>query len=174
MSSMRARSFSVSGGVAAAARFSASLSALLVRKTTERPLVRCRLHLMSTCALLSPSRAAISTTGGCASRESLPSGDPRGEYPCIKILCASQYCRRGRSQYSAWNSTWFTAGGTRACATRSSKCFWQKLLTPICRARPSACASSSARQLARRFSRFFGDDVLVFADPGQCIKYRST
>uniref|UniRef100_A0A0D3G8I4 Uncharacterized protein n=2 Tax=Oryza TaxID=4527 RepID=A0A0D3G8I4_9ORYZ len=92
----------------------------------------------ATCAGVFPSFSAVETTTGCASTlptaftDAVP-GEPNGDLVC---------CHTG------WHSTWSTAGGTRATASRSSSFLLEKLLTPMARALPESWSFSIAAHVA--------------------------
>uniref|UniRef100_A0A0E0PNG3 Uncharacterized protein n=1 Tax=Oryza rufipogon TaxID=4529 RepID=A0A0E0PNG3_ORYRU len=50
--------------------------------------------------------------------------------------------------HTGWHSTWSTAGGTRATASRSSSFLLEKLLTPMARALPESWSFSIAAHVA--------------------------
>uniref|UniRef100_A0A0E0PNG2 Uncharacterized protein n=1 Tax=Oryza rufipogon TaxID=4529 RepID=A0A0E0PNG2_ORYRU len=86
-------------------------------------------------------RAGCAAGAGSVSCWTLP-GDVLSPADAFRNLRSLVCCHTG------WHSTWSTAGGTRATASRSSSFLLEKLLTPMARALPESWSFSIAAHVA--------------------------
>uniref|UniRef100_A0A0E0DSD7 Uncharacterized protein n=1 Tax=Oryza meridionalis TaxID=40149 RepID=A0A0E0DSD7_9ORYZ len=93
-------------------------------------------------------RAQIRVANRSAGLLPAPGEDSSSSRTVSKLLVVLPNLRSLVCCHTGWHSTWSTAGGTRATASRSSSFLLEKLLTPMARALPESWSFSIAAHVA--------------------------